>query len=60
MTVDGRTWTLTGDHERATYRFSEVGRTQEISWQWKPAEEWLPAVRPDCEAHRLTAPTTPQ
>jgi hypothetical protein len=42
MTVDWRTWTLVGEHERAMYSFSEDGHTQEISWQWKPADVWLP------------------
>lgn len=42
MAVEGRTWTLAGEHERAAYRFSEDGRSQEICWEWKPAEEWLP------------------
>lgn len=42
LTVDDRTWTLTGQHERATHRFSEDGRTQEIAWEWKPADVWLP------------------
>ncbi len=51
MTVDGRTWTLTGEPERAIYRFSEDTRTQEISWEWKRAEEWLPLC--DRTAHRI-------
>ncbi|ANH39752.1 hypothetical protein I601_3346 [Nocardioides dokdonensis FR1436] len=42
MTVEGRTWTLSGEAERATCTFSEDGRTQEISWEWKPAHQWLP------------------
>lgn len=42
MAVDGRIWTLSGERERATYRFSEDGRTQHISWEWKPGQEWLP------------------
>lgn len=42
LTVDGRTWTLTSEHERATYRFSADGRSQEIVWEWKPADVWLP------------------
>lgn len=42
LTVEGRTWTLTGEHERATYRFSEDGETQEISWELKREETWLP------------------
>jgi ATP-dependent DNA ligase len=25
-------WTVAGEHERASHRFSEDGRTQEISW----------------------------
>ncbi len=51
MTVDGPTWTLSGEHERATYTFSDDGRTQEISWEWKPADQSTAAVRPD--AHRI-------
>lgn len=42
MTVDGHTWTLSGEHERATFTFSEVGGTQDISWQWKLGHDWLP------------------
>lgn len=52
LTVDGRTWTLTGEHERATNRFSVDGRSQEIAWEWKPAEVWLPLC--DRTAHRIT------
>ena len=51
MTIDGRTWTLSGEHERATYKFSEDGRSQEISWEWKPGEGWLPLC--DRTAHRI-------
>ena len=42
LTVDGRTWTLTGEQERATLIFSADRRSQEISWEWKSAEVWLP------------------
>ncbi len=42
MTVDDRVWTLTGEHERATFTFSGDGNTQDIAWQWKPGEDWLP------------------
>lgn len=42
MTVDGRTWMTTGEHERARTVFSEAGRTQQISWEWKSAGTWLP------------------
>ncbi len=38
MTVDGRTWTLTGEHERAAHTFSDDGRTQEISWEVEALE----------------------
>ena len=51
MTAEGRTWILTGDHERATHRFSEDGRTQEISWEWKPGRDWLPLC--DRTAYRV-------
>ncbi len=43
--------TLSGEHERATYRFSEDGCIQEISWEWKPGDEWLPPC--DRTAHRI-------
>lgn len=51
MTIEGRSWTLTEEHERATYEFSEDGRSQEISWEWKPGEGWLPLC--DRTAHRI-------
>lgn len=51
MVVDGNTWTLTGEHERATYVFSDDGSSQEISWEWKPADQWLPLC--DRTAHRV-------
>lgn len=51
IAVQGRTWTLAGERERATYRCSEDGRTQEISWKWKPGEEWLPLC--DRTAHLI-------
>ncbi len=51
MIADGLSWTLWGEHERAAHRFSEDGRTQEISWEWKPGEEWLPLC--DRTAHRI-------
>lgn len=51
LAVEGHTWTLTGEHERATFVFSEDGRTQEISWEWKPDQGWLPLC--DRTAHRV-------
>ena len=51
LTVDGRTWTLTGEQERATQIFSADGRSQEISWEWKHADVWLPLC--DRTAYRI-------
>jgi len=40
--VDGRVWTLSGEMERARIVFSADGRTQTISWEWRPKGKWLP------------------
>lgn len=38
-----RTWTFTGDTERARVEFSEDGNTQTVRWEWRPdGDEWLP------------------
>jgi len=42
VAVDGRVWTLTGETERARTEFSADGRTQTISWEWRPQDRWLP------------------
>lgn len=42
MSADGATWTLAGEHERATIAFSEDGQTQTHSWEWKQDGTWLP------------------
>lgn len=42
VSVDGDTWTFSGEHERATIVFSDSGRTQTIAWEWKPKDKWLP------------------
>ena len=52
LSVDGATWTLTGDTERATTIFSNGNRKQDIVWEWKVDGKWLPlcertAVRQD-------------
>ena len=39
---NGRTWTMTGESERARIVFSDDGRTQTITWEWRPDEQWLP------------------
>jgi hypothetical protein len=40
--ADGRVWTIGGDRERARIEFSPDGRTQTISWEWRPKDTWLP------------------
>lgn len=34
VAVDGRTWSFTGEHERATIEVSSDGNTQTIRWEW--------------------------
>ena len=41
--VDGDVWTFTGERERARVEFTDGGKTQAISWEWRPeGDEWLP------------------
>jgi hypothetical protein len=54
VSVDGRRWILTGKSERARIEFSVDGRTQTITWEWRPRpnDRWFPlcdrvAVRED-------------
>ena len=52
MKAEGRVWSISGETERARIEFSEDGRTQTITWEWKPEDKWLPlcdrtAVRTD-------------
>jgi hypothetical protein len=42
VSVDGRVWTLAGETERARIEFSQDGRTQTITWEWRPKDRWLP------------------
>lgn len=51
LSLEGRTWTFSGETERATYTFSEDGTRQDISWEWQRDGHWLPL----CErtAHRI-------
>jgi hypothetical protein len=42
LSVDGATWTFSGNWERATYRFSDSGDTQTIAWERKRGGAWLP------------------
>ena len=41
VSVDGDTWTFTGDQERATVTFSDEGRTQTHHWEFRPNGEWI-------------------
>ncbi len=50
VAVDGRVWTFSGETERATIEFSADGRTQTITWEWRPRDRWLPLC--DRVAHR--------
>lgn len=42
LSVDGRTWTLKGETERARTVFSGDGNTQTITWEWLRDGKWLP------------------
>lgn len=42
LVADGATWHISGPTERATIVFSDDGRTQTITWEWKPEDVWLP------------------
>lgn len=50
VTRDGDRWTLSGEQERVTITFKDSNRTQDIVWEWKPKEIWLPLC--DRVAHR--------
>lgn len=51
LTVDGDTWTFTGDQERATHTFTESGTRQDIHWERNVDGTWLPLC--DRVAHRV-------
>ena len=42
VTVDGNVWTISGKTERARIEFSDDGKRQTITWEWRPKHEWLP------------------
>jgi hypothetical protein len=42
VTVDGNVWTFSGETERARIEFSDDGRRQTITWEWRPKDLWLP------------------
>ena len=51
VVVEGKVWTVTGETERARIQFSEDGKTQTITWEWRPGGQWLPLC--DRVARRL-------
>lgn len=42
LSVDGRTWSLEGETERARTVFDVGGNTQTIRWEWLHDGKWLP------------------
>ena len=42
LSVDGRTWLLEGETERARTVFDDDGITQTITWEWLRDGKWLP------------------
>ena len=42
VTRDGSRWLSEGATERASVRFENEGRRPMWTWEWKPAETWLP------------------
>ena len=41
--VDGDVWTFTGGTERARIEFTDDGKEQKITWEWRPdGKTWLP------------------
>lgn len=42
VSCDGLVWTVMGETERARIVFSPDGKTQTITWEWRPKDRWLP------------------
>ena len=42
VTVEGNVWAIIGKTERARIEFSQDGRRQTISWEWRQQGAWLP------------------
>jgi hypothetical protein len=60
LSVEGRTWLLKGETERARTVFDADGNRQTITWEWLRDGDWLPLC--DRVASRLGEvgrPTTP-
>lgn len=52
LSLDGRTWLLKGETERARTVFDAEGNTQTITWEWLRDGKWLPLC--DRVATRIT------
>jgi hypothetical protein len=42
VAVDGNSWTILGETERARIVFSADGKSQTLAWEWRPHDLWLP------------------
>ena len=42
LTAKGNVWTIRGKTERARIEFSNDGKRQTITWEWRPQDAWLP------------------
>jgi hypothetical protein len=42
VTVEGKVWHIRGETERARIEFREDDTQQNIAWEWRPDDEWLP------------------
>ena len=41
-TVEGQVWTIVGDRQRATFRFSDDGATMTQQWSMRDGDAWVP------------------
>jgi hypothetical protein len=56
LSVNGQTWLLTGETERARTIFDASGNTQTITWEWLRNGKWLPLC--DRVATRVDRPAS--
>ena len=55
VTVEGKVWTTSGKSERARIEFTDHGRRQIITWEWRLKDAWMPLC--DRVATKLCRPT---
>jgi hypothetical protein len=58
LSVDGRTWQLRGEFERARTVFGVDGNTQTITWEWLRDGRWLPLCDRVATRVESASPTT--